>query len=57
MMKTNREKNNNVVIDALRDNIKLLMIRRKDTHGFVEFMRGKYDLEDEVFLQRIFASF
>ena len=34
-------------------NLKILMIRRKDTHGYVEFVRGKYNYKDENFLQRI----
>jgi len=35
------------------DGLKFLMIRRKDTHGFVEFMRGKYELTDIDFLKRL----
>ena len=35
------------------DNIKYLMIQRKDSHGFVEFIRGKYNINDINFLQRI----
>ena len=33
--------------------IKYLMVRRKKTHGYVEFLRGKYDINDSKFLQRI----
>jgi 8-oxo-dGTP pyrophosphatase MutT (NUDIX family) len=30
-----------------------LMIRRRDSFGFVDFVRGKYSLNDEVYIQRI----
>ncbi len=30
-----------------------LMIRRRDSFGFVDFIRGKYSLNDEVYIQRI----
>ena len=30
-----------------------LMIRRKDTLGFVEFIRGKYPIYNRMYLQRI----
>ena len=34
--------------------IKYLMIQRKDTLGFVEFMRGKYNLENIDYIYKIF---
>jgi len=34
--------------------IKYLMIQRKDTLGFVEFMRGKYNLENVRYIYKIF---
>lgn len=34
-------------------NIKYLMISRKDSLGFVEFIRGKYNLYNEMYLQNI----
>ena len=46
MIKTNNEENNKVIIAALKDNIKLLMIRRKDTFGFVEILRGQYSISN-----------
>ena len=30
-----------------------LMIRRRDSFGFVDFVRGKYSLHDEAYIQRI----
>jgi 8-oxo-dGTP pyrophosphatase MutT (NUDIX family) len=30
-----------------------LMIRRRDSFGFVDFIRGKYSLNDEAYIQRI----
>jgi len=35
------------------DNIKYLMISRKDSLGFVEFIRGKYQLYNEIYLRNI----
>jgi 8-oxo-dGTP pyrophosphatase MutT (NUDIX family) len=31
----------------------VLMIRRRDSFGFVDFIRGKYSLNDEAYIQRI----
>ena len=36
------------------DNIEYLLIQRKDTLGFVEFMRGKYNLENTTYIYNIF---
>ena len=36
------------------DNIKYLMIQRKDTIGFVEFIRGKYNLNNYKYISQIF---
>ena len=33
--------------------IKYLMIRRKDTLGFVDFMRGRYSLFNKIYLMNI----
>lgn len=35
------------------DEIKYLMIKRKDTLGFVDFMRGKYNIHNKVYLLNI----
>jgi len=42
--------NNNVVI---KDEIKYLMIRRKDSLGFVDFMRGRYSLSNPDYILNI----
>ena len=34
--------------------IKYLMIQRRDTLGFVEFMRGKYNIENISYIFRLF---
>ena len=36
------------------DNINFLMIQRRDTLGFVEFMRGKYNLENLRYIYKLF---
>jgi 8-oxo-dGTP pyrophosphatase MutT (NUDIX family) len=36
------------------DLIKYLMIQRRDTLGFVEFMRGKYNLENSKYIYELF---
>jgi ADP-ribose pyrophosphatase YjhB (NUDIX family) len=44
-----------VIIFKKEDNIiKYLLVRRKDTLGFVEFMRGKYNLENIVYINKLF---
>ena len=35
------------------NNIEFLMIRRKDTLGFLDFMRGKYPLYNKLYLLNI----
>lgn len=37
-------------------NIKVLMIRRKDSMSFAEFMRGKYDVNDEPYLSTLIKN-
>jgi len=36
------------------EDIKYLMIQRKDTIGFIEFMRGKYNLDNYKYISEIF---
>jgi 8-oxo-dGTP pyrophosphatase MutT (NUDIX family) len=36
------------------NNIELLLIRRKDSLAFVDFMRGKYNLEDKQYIINLF---
>ena len=38
---------------AANDDVKYLMISRKDSLGFVEFIRGKYQLYNEIYLRNI----
>ena len=38
------------------NNIEFLMIRRKDSLGYVEFLRGRYALSDIKFIQSIFEE-
>jgi len=44
-----------IIIFKKEDNIiKYLLVRRKDTLGFVEFMRGKYNLENVAYINKLF---
>lgn len=38
------------------DSVQILMIRRKDSMSFAEFMRGKYDPTDAEYVGRLFAN-
>lgn len=38
------------------EDTKVLMIRRKDSMSFAEFMRGKYDINDETYVARLFSN-
>lgn len=37
-------------------NIRILMIRRKDSMSFAEFMRGKYDVNDEAYIATLIKN-
>jgi 8-oxo-dGTP pyrophosphatase MutT (NUDIX family) len=39
-----------------KDDIEVLMIRRKDSMSYTEFMRGKYDVEDPVYIRRLLEN-
>ena len=44
-----------VILYKIEDGVtKYLLIQRKDTLGFVEFMRGKYNLENLDYIKEIF---
>ena len=43
-------------VENEHDNIEFLMIRRRDTLGFVEFIRGRYSLSDVEFIKNIFEE-
>jgi 8-oxo-dGTP pyrophosphatase MutT (NUDIX family) len=50
-----------ILIDSNRlpvntNEVKVLMIRRKDSMSFAEFMRGKYDPENTEYVSRLFAN-
>jgi 8-oxo-dGTP pyrophosphatase MutT (NUDIX family) len=36
-----------------KQNVKFLLIRRKDTLGYVEFIRGKYPINNKIYIQNI----
>ena len=40
----------------INNNIEILIIKRKDTLSFIDFMRGKYNLEDIDFLEQLFKK-
>ena len=46
---------NSILLKAIRENVKLLLIRRKDTLGYVEFIRGKYNIDKLNMLMRTFT--
>ena len=39
-----------------KNNIEYLMIRRKDTLGFIDFMRGKYSIYNKEYLINMFKQ-
>ena len=44
-----------IILFTKKDNvIKYLLVQRKDTLGFVEFMRGKYNLENIKYINKLF---
>lgn len=45
--------NDRVIDDYLKKHLKFLMIRRKHSLGYVEFIRGKYELDDVDYLLNI----
>ena len=43
-----------IAIRKNNENTEILLIRRKDSLAFVDFMRGKYNLEDKQYLINLF---
>lgn len=43
-------------INKFKDKVKFLMIRRKKTLGYIEFMRGRYELNDLLHLTHLFEQ-
>ncbi len=37
----------------VNDNIKYIMIQRKDSLSFMEFVRGKYNIEDSKYIMKL----
>ena len=45
---------NDTTINGLEDaDFRFLMIRRKDSLGYIELLRGKYDIEDRAYIQTL----
>ena len=43
-----------VLYKKCKEGFKYLLVRRKNTIGFVEFIRGKYAINDTSYLQQLF---
>ena len=43
-----------VLYKKSKEGLKYLLVRRKNTIGFVEFIRGKYAINDTSYLQELF---
>ena len=43
-----------IIFKKIDNTIKYLLVQRKDTLGFVEFMRGKYNLENVYYINKLF---
>ena len=43
-----------IIFKKIDNTIKYLLVQRKDTLGFVEFMRGKYNLENIKYINKLF---
>jgi len=43
-----------ILFKKVENNIQYLMVQRRDTLGFVEFMRGKYNLENSKYINELF---
>jgi len=40
--------------DSIKNNIKIVLIERKNSLSFIEFMRGKYDINSKEYIQILF---
>jgi 8-oxo-dGTP pyrophosphatase MutT (NUDIX family) len=54
-LSTNSGKSHNG-IDSLAQNIEFLLIKRKDSLRFVDFVRGKYSITDEIYLKQLLSN-
>ncbi len=43
-------------IESIGKNIEFLLIKRKDSLRFVDFVRGKYNISDETYLKQLFSN-
>lgn len=46
----------NPTLPVKPDNVRILMIRRKDSMSFAEFMRGKYEVEDIAYISTLIKN-
>lgn len=46
----------NLWVDEIESKLKILMIRRKDSISYIEFVRGKYELNDKGYLMILFNA-
>lgn len=54
-LKANNGKSHNG-IDSFSTNIEFLLIKRKDSLRFVDFVRGKYNISDETYLKQLLSN-
>jgi len=40
----------------IEDSLEVLMVRRKDSMAYTEFLRGKYDLEDQEYIKKLLSN-
>lgn len=45
-----------ITFKVINNDIKYLLIRRKDTIGYVEFLRGKYNLYEKEYIKKLFEE-
>lgn len=53
-LKKLKKKISSINFDEIHKSVKYLLIRRKNSLNYIEFMRGKYDLENIDYLESIF---
>jgi len=45
-----------IAFRRMNDNTEFLLIRRKDTLGYIEFLRGKYGINDKKYITNLFSE-
>lgn len=53
---TNREPITSIGIIAINKNSQILMVQRKDSFGYIDFLRGKYDFADEKYIKQLISG-